>query len=160
MFKLQSPSKYSPFDAIHLLRCFSTSQNSFWTHQFWCLLVLLPIFVSPLPHQQNAALRGQKKVTWGEMGWIGRVGHEGHAVLGKKLLNTQCGMGGCTHKSPIMKWAKALKASSKKNSLKLNTASHNNASWYTSTDGTLERSLRRGSLYYKRPTLQKILPVF
>ena len=22
MFKLQSPSKYSPFDAIHLLRCF------------------------------------------------------------------------------------------------------------------------------------------
>ena len=30
MFKLQSPSKYSPFDAIHLLRhFFSTAQNSF-----------------------------------------------------------------------------------------------------------------------------------
>ena len=43
-FKLQSPSKYLPFEAIHLLRCFSTSQNSFWTHQFWCLLVLLPFF--------------------------------------------------------------------------------------------------------------------
>ena len=29
MFKVQSPSKYSPFDAIHLLRLFSIAQNSF-----------------------------------------------------------------------------------------------------------------------------------
>ena len=30
---------------------FSTAQNSVWTHQFCCLLVLLPFFVSPLPQQ-------------------------------------------------------------------------------------------------------------
>ena len=44
MFKLQSPSKYPPFDAIYLSRLFFTVQNSFWTHQFWFLLVLLPFF--------------------------------------------------------------------------------------------------------------------
>ena len=38
--------------------------------------------------------------------------------------------------------------------------SHNNTSWYTDTDGFLEHSPRRGSLYYKAPTLQKIIPVF
>ena len=37
---------------------FSTAQNSFWTHQFWCLLVLLPFFVSPIPHWQNISLWG------------------------------------------------------------------------------------------------------
>ena len=37
---------------------FSTAQNSFWTCQFWCLLVLLPFFVSPLPHRQNVSLWG------------------------------------------------------------------------------------------------------
>ena len=62
MFKLQSPSEYSPLDAIHLSRCFfSTAQNRFWTHLLWCLLVLLPFFgwfVSPLPHQQNVSLGG------------------------------------------------------------------------------------------------------
>ena len=30
---------------------FSTAQHSFWTHWFWCLLVFLPFFVSPFPHQ-------------------------------------------------------------------------------------------------------------
>ena len=59
MFKLQSPSNYSPFDAIHLSRLFSTAQSSFWTRQFWYLLVLLLVFfVSPLPQQQNISLWG------------------------------------------------------------------------------------------------------
>ena len=58
MFKPQSPSKYSPFDAIHLSRCFSTAQNSFCTHQFWCLLVPLSFFPPPLPHWQNVSLWG------------------------------------------------------------------------------------------------------
>ena len=58
MFKLQSPSKYSPFEEIHLSRLFSTAQNSFWIRWFWCLLVLLPFFVSPLPHWQNVSLWG------------------------------------------------------------------------------------------------------
>ena len=34
--------------------------------------------------------------------------------FGQKLLNTQWGVGGCTWKSPIMKWAKAFKESLKK----------------------------------------------
>ena len=44
-----------------------------------------------------------------------------------------------------------------KHSLKLNAASHTNTSWYTDTDGFLEHSLSRGRLYYKWPTLQKII---
>ena len=46
----------------------------------------------------------------------------------------------------------------KKNSLKLNAASHNNASWCTDADGFLEHSPRGGSLYYKGPALQKTIP--
>ena len=116
MLKLQSSSKYTPFGVIHLLRLFfPTDQNSFWTHPFWCLLVLLLVFVSSLPDQQNVSLWGlfhsrkQRKVTWGKIGWIGRVGHGGHAVFHQKLLNTQRGVGRCTPKSPIMKWANVLK---------------------------------------------------
>ena len=48
----------------------------------------------------------------------------------------------------------------KKILLKPNAASHNNASWYTGTEGFLEHSPSRGSLYYKGPTPQKIIPVF
>ena len=38
-------------------------------------------------------------------------------------------------------------------------ASHNNASWYTDTDGFLEHLPCGGSLYYKGPALQKLIPV-
>ena len=69
-----------------------------------------------------------------------------HAIFGQKLLNTQLSMGRCAPKSPIMKCANALKESSKKNSMKLNTTSHNNASWYTVTNGFLEHSFSRGKL--------------
>ena len=41
MFKLQSPSKYSPFDAIHLSRHFSTAQK-----QCLNLLILMPFSAS------------------------------------------------------------------------------------------------------------------
>ena len=34
----------------------SMAPNSVWTCQWGCLLVLLPFFVSPLPHQQNVSL--------------------------------------------------------------------------------------------------------
>ena len=101
----------------------------------------------------------QKKKSRGEIGCIGRVGHGGHAILGQKLLNIQHSVGRCTCKSPIMKWANALKVL-KKNSLKPNAASHNNASWCTDTDGFLEHSPSGGRLYYKGPILQKIIPVF
>ena len=49
--------------------------------------------------------------------------------------------------------------SSKKNSPKPNAASHNNASWYTDTDGFIEHSPTRGSLY-KGPIFPKIIPAF
>lgn len=40
-------------------------------------------------------------------------------------------------KSTTIKWAKALKVSKKKkNSVKPNAVSHQNASWYTSADGS------------------------
>ena len=57
-FKLLLPPKYSPFDTIHLLRCFSTALNSVWTHRFWCLSMLPPFFVSSLPYQPNVSLWG------------------------------------------------------------------------------------------------------
>ena len=42
MFKLQSPSKYSTIDAIHLSRHFFLLLKQFWTQWFLCLLLLLP----------------------------------------------------------------------------------------------------------------------
>ena len=82
--------------------------------------------------------------------------------FGPKVLNTQCGVGRCTHKSLIMICANAFKESSikKKKSLKPNAASHKNASWYTDTDGFLDHSRSGGSLLYKGPALQNIIPVF
>ena len=80
-----------------------------------------------------------KKIVGGKTEWIRRVGHRGQTVFGQKLLNTQCGVVRCTRKSPIMKWANVLTLQ-KKHSLKLNTTSHNNTSWYIDTDGFLEHS--------------------
>ena len=69
---------------------FSTAQNSFSPLQLLCLLVLLLFLVSPLPPQQNISLWGlfspgkqKQKATQGEIRWIGRVGHGGHAILVK-----------------------------------------------------------------------------
>ena len=120
MCKLQSPSKYSPSHAVHVLRCFLQCSSQFWTYWFWCLLVLLLFFVSPLPHQQHNSLWGLfslRETSKGHLGgnlWIRRKGYGGHAVLGPKLLNTQCNVGRCARKSPILKWANSLKESSNK----------------------------------------------
>ena len=53
----------------------------------------------------------QKQVTWVKIGWIGKVGHGGHAGFGQKLLNNQRCVGRCTRKSPITKWANTWKES-------------------------------------------------
>ena len=111
MFELQSPSAYSLLYLTHLSRhFFSTAQNSFWTRQFWCLLELLPFFnflfhhfhVSKTFAFEDFFIQGNQK------------NHGGHAIFGQKLLNTQHGVGRCACKSPLMKWANALKESSKK----------------------------------------------
>ena len=98
----------------------------------------------------------KNKVTWGKIRCIGRVRHWGHAIFCQKLLNTQWGVGRWALQSPIMKWVKYVE-SSKKISLKLNTASHSNASWCTDIGGFLEHSPSR-EILYKVPTLQNIIP--
>ena len=65
-------------------------------------------FVSPLPYWQNVSFEdffqwgGVRRITEGEVRWIGRVEHGAHAGFGQKLLNTQCSVGRCASKSPIM----------------------------------------------------------
>ena len=72
---------------------FPNAQNSFWTHQLWYLSVLLLLFFffffSTSSTSANISLWGlfssqetNKKVNWGKIGWIGRVGHGGHALFG------------------------------------------------------------------------------
>ena len=144
MFKLQLPSKYSPFDAIHLSRLFFHCSKQFSNSS-----ILMPFsafaifFLTSSTSVKHLPLRTffirvtiTKKVGWGETGLIGRVGPGGHAVFVQNLLNTQRGMSRCARKLPSMKWTNALKESSKK-SLRLDVASHN-ASWYTDTDGFLD----------------------
>ena len=155
MFKLQSPSEYSPFDAIHLWRCFFCAQDSFWTCQFLCLLVLspLPFFVSPLPHRQNISLSGpfssgetKKKVIWGESGWIWRVGHQGHGVFGQKLLNLSAVWVGALMNPP-----------SCHGQMEHGLSQQQLAHWHTWVPG---HSPSGGDVYYKGPALRKIITVF
>ena len=121
MFKPQSPSKYSPLDAMHLLKHFfpllKTGFELIHFDAFQCLchfLVHLFYTGKMIPFKDFFFIRGNKiKGTLGETGGIGRVGHGGHAVFGQKLLNTQCGVSRCAHESPIVKWANTLKESSK-----------------------------------------------
>ena len=111
---------------LHLMQytyqdVFSTAQNSFWTCRFWCLLVLLLFFASPLSHRQNISLWGlfssretnKKKISRGETveqgGWsIGVM-----LFFGQKLLNTQHSVGRCAGKSP-KKWVNMFESSKKK----------------------------------------------
>ena len=159
MFKHQSPSKCPLFDAIHLSRCFCTAQNSFWTPRFWCLLVLLPFFVSPLQHLQN--------VSFENFFHPGKETKKGFS--GQDLVNREGGWCRCWSKTAEhsvrcgqvhSKNGQTLWKSLQTNSQKWNTASHNNASWCTVIGGFLEHSPREESLYYKGSTLQKIIPVF
>ena len=59
-------------------------------------------------------IQGTQKSCSGWNLWIRRMGHGGHAIFGQKLLITQCDVGKCAHKSPIIKWANTLKESSNK----------------------------------------------
>ena len=80
VFKFQSPLKYSPFDAMHLSRCYSTAQNSFWTRQFWCLLVLLAFSVhfshigKTFPSEDFFFVRETKKESLGARSPVNREG--------------------------------------------------------------------------------------
>ena len=80
---------------------------------FCCFLFHLFHINKTFPFEDCFHSRKQKNLTRGEIGWTGRVGHRGHAVFGQKPLTAQCSVGRCARKSPIMKWANALKKSSK-----------------------------------------------
>ena len=163
MFKLQSLSKYSPSDAIHLSRCFFHCSKHFLNSSIFMPFSASAVFLSHLFHISKTFLfedffhPGNIKSFSGR-DWINTEGGgQGSCRFWSKLPNTQCNVGRCTRKSPIMKWANAL--SLQKNSPKSNAASDNNASCYTDTCGFLEHTPSGGSLYYKWPTLQKIIPL-
>ena len=99
-----------------------------------------------------------KKVPWCKIRWLEKVEPGGQADIGQKLLSTHWDVDRYARISPIMEWANVLKVF-KKISLKPNATSLNTTSWYTDTDGFLEHSHRGGSLYYKGPALQKIIPM-
>ena len=138
-------------------------KHSFWTHQFWCLVGLLLIFVLPLPHQQNISLWrlffiwGNKKKLLGMrsgewQGWVQGSCHFWSKTAEHSAQNGQLHLYITLHKMD-----KFIERVFKKNSLKLKAASHTNASWSTDTEGILEHSRRGGNLYYKGAGLQKII---
>ena len=150
MFKLQSPSKHSPLMKCIYRDLLSTVQNSFWTRQFWCLLVLLLFFVSPLPHRKMFPFKDffsfpetNKKCCLGR----DQVNREGEVPCLVRNCRTPIPMawGGTLLNHPSWN-EQAHWKNLKKNSLKPNTASHNTG-WYTDTDGLLEHSPSGGSLY-------------
>ena len=71
---------------LHLMQyafgdIFSTAQNSFWTHWFWCHLVPLLFFGFPLPHQKSISLWGlfpsgetKKQKCCSGWDWVNTVG--------------------------------------------------------------------------------------
>ena len=165
MFKIQWLQS-----TLHLIQYtywdfFPTGQNSFWTHWIWCLLVLLPFFcftsftLAKCFPLRTFFIWEPKIVAQGEIEWIGRVGHGGHAVFGQTLLNTQCSVNRHTHKSPIVKWANALSLHKKFTEVECNLSQQCQVV-YTDRDGFLEHLPSRGSLYYKGSNIQKIILAF
>ena len=122
IFKLHSPSKYSPFDTIHLSRCFFH-----YFKQFLNSSIVMPFSTSAIfcftsstlakrfPLRTFSIQRNeQKKSCSGQDGVNGEGGARGSCRFWSRLLNTQRGVSRCAQKSPIMKWANVLKESSKK----------------------------------------------
>ena len=105
VFKLQSTSKYSPFDAIHPWRLFSHCSKQFLSLWILVPVVLLLFFLfvclfhffhisKIFPFEDFFHPGKQKRVAQGEIRWIGRVGHRRHAIFGQELRNTQHGVVG------------------------------------------------------------------
>ena len=162
MLKFQLPSKYSLFDAIHLLKLFSTAQTVL---NSWILMPLSAsaILVSPLPHQQNNSLWGlfSPRETKRSL-WV-RSGGQGGCSMGVMPFLVKS----CWTLSAV--WAGALvnrppwNGQPCRNSEGVTGAEYadsHHASWNTDTDGSLGHSLGRETLYYKALAFQKIIPVF
>ena len=90
-FKLQSPSKYSPVDAIHLWDFFPLRKTSFWTCWFWCLLVVLPFLFhlfhigKMFPFEDFFHPRKQKKSRLGQDRVNRERGARGSCCFGSKI---------------------------------------------------------------------------
>ena len=115
----------------HLLSTFHLMQYVYWdvfftaqkvfelvdcdAFQCFCLFLFHLLHISKMfPFEDFFSWGKQKSAAQGRIGWVGVVGHGGHAVFGEKLLNIQHSVGRCAGKSPIMKQANVLKESSKK----------------------------------------------
>ena len=97
MFKLQSPSKYSPFDTRHLSRHFFHCSK-----QFLNLLILMAFSASAIFCFTSSTLakhfplrmfffwgnKPKKKVAQGKIRWMEGWGGEVMPFFGQKLLNT------------------------------------------------------------------------
>ena len=97
----------------------------------------------------------QKKVAWGKIKYIGRVGHRGHTIFLSKTAEQSARYRQVCSSITHHEMVKCTESSKK--FTEAEAASHNNASWPTDTVWLLEHSPSGGSLYYKEPALQKIL---
>ena len=138
MFKLQSPSKYSPFDATHLSSHFLHGSKQFLNLSIFSLLVFLAFFCFTVSTSAKCFflrtffIRGNKKSCPGWDWVIRRMGHRHDAIFGQTQSAVWAGL---LVKHPS--WSgQCIERVLKKISLKPNTASHNNASWYIDTDGS------------------------
>ena len=127
---------------------FSTAQNSFWTHWFWCLLVFLLCFVSHFP--LRTFFNQRNKQTKNCSGWdlVNRMGE----VWGSHWTLTVVWTGVLIN-HPLWNGQNTERVFNK-NSLKPNAASHTTTSWYTDIDMFLKHLSSRGNPYYKGPTLR------
>ena len=115
LFKLQSLSKYSQFNAMHLFRLFFPMLKTvfelidFDTFLCFCHFFSFISSTSAKWFSLGAFLSTQRKI-----GWIGKVKHGVHGDFVQKLVNIQHGVGRGTHQSPIMKWENTLNVKKKK----------------------------------------------
>ena len=137
-FKRKSPSKDSLFDAIHLSRCFFHCSEQFLNSSILMPFSAAAIFLFHLFYTdktfpfEDFFIQGNKKVTWGEIWWIGKVRHGGHTILVKNYWTFSMVWTGVLINHPSWNGQTRWK-SLQKNALKPNTASRNNTSWYTDT---------------------------
>ena len=165
MFKLHSSSKYSLFDAIYLLRCFSHCSEQFLNSSVLMPFSASAVFVSPLSHWQHAALWGlfssgeTKLVTQGKIRRIGRVAHGGHAVFGQNCWILSAAWAGVLVNHPPWNGQRCWRSLQKTfTDAEYSLSQHLNlVQWYSWVP---EHSPREGSLYYMGPSLQKIIPVW
>ena len=96
MFTLLSPSKYSPFEAMHWPRCIFHSLKQFWnTCKVRPFNASVDFFFISSTSAKSFPLRTffylgeQNTVVGSKVRWLGRVGKQGHAIFGQKLSHTQ-----------------------------------------------------------------------